>query len=1121
MKRKRILILGAAVALAISGCASAVSMRKMNPLKAEVTRAVSFVPGTDTGATSVTKDGVTATMTTMDNPSYYQIYANNSGTFSVSSGNITKIEFECTASGTAKYGPGNASADVGTYSYSDKVGTWTGSAQTITISSTAQIRMSSLEITHVFDDAAVITYTVNYDDNGATSGTVPTDDNEYESGDEVTVLGNTGNLAKDGYSFAGWNTKADGSGTNYNKDATFEIFANTTLYAQWDDGSLTFDLTTNPGNWPTSSSAGNYSYTIGTTDFTFALGANVYCNSGYLMLKYTTSLGLPAISGHKLTKVIANNSSGCSTSTNVGISSSSSSASYIDGGEKQTWSTKGSSYTYNLSNTNANTVYYLYVTSANAQVTGLTLTYEEAGGEIPQTLELDESNLTLNPDNGSYTLTATVSESVTDTIVWSSDNEEVATVDQNGFVEAVSIGKANIKAKAGDLEAVCVVTVVKYGTELVPLTIAEAKAVLDLTGTNVSAEPLYVGGVVSSNKAFDTTYHNGEIWLQDGTVEKAFELYSCGIDSSKVENASSYETANALRGCNVVAYGYGKIYNGTYELANTTINGSRVNPSIVSLVAPELTEIRLNKTILTLGLDDTDQLTATLPDYVLDDVAWSSDDEDVVTIDSEGNVETVGYGETVIRAIAGDLEAVCNVYVLNYGTEQSPLNITNASNVLSKDPDYESRHPLYVRGVVSSSAYNTQYSNYTIWLQSDDGNTAHAFELYRALFDSSITKDYKADNALSGCTVVAYGYGKVYNGTYELTNSNSEPNNPTILSVEEPVVPIDERIGSLSTHVELSYNYTKNETDIVNVTDTLDRESTGVTGTSYGDWFVQSTDSNAVYAGQSAGGNESIQLRATNPSGVVTTKSGGVAKKVVVAWNSSTDSGRTLDIYGKNGSYLSPADLYDNNKKGTKIGSIVCGTSTELVIEDEYTFIGIRSNDKSMYLDSIQIEWGDKLTTFDYSNTNIRFGGYVSKAMWDELDTNAHLITEYGILLSTSDFLGAEELKSKINDVDNVNVKKFYCSITAEKEHPILADAGDVEGLDEPYYIWNLRKGVSMVNLAKEYVAVAYIVVDGEVVFLNETKASAKSLARDLINDNTNGYSSESFEGSLGYLANY
>ena len=58
-----------------------------------------------------------------------------------------------------------------------------------------------------------VTYTVTYSANGATSGSVPTDSNDYEEGQTVTVLSNTGNLARTGYSFTGWNTTTDGNGT--------------------------------------------------------------------------------------------------------------------------------------------------------------------------------------------------------------------------------------------------------------------------------------------------------------------------------------------------------------------------------------------------------------------------------------------------------------------------------------------------------------------------------------------------------------------------------------------------------------------------------------------------------------------------------------------------------------------------------------------------------------------------------------------------------------------------------------------------------------------------------------------------------------------------------------------
>lgn len=195
---------------------------------------VTFTPGTDTGDTSVTKDGVTVTLTTMNNANYYQIYANQSGTFSISEGSITKIEFTCTASGTAKYGPGNASANVGSYSYSEKTGTWTGSASSVTISSTAQIRMSSLTITYATsgDTPTPTTYTVTYNANGGT-GTMTDSNSPYEANAEVTLLENTFTAPSD-MIWDSWEVKDADDNDIIVTDGKFTMPAsNVTVKAQW------------------------------------------------------------------------------------------------------------------------------------------------------------------------------------------------------------------------------------------------------------------------------------------------------------------------------------------------------------------------------------------------------------------------------------------------------------------------------------------------------------------------------------------------------------------------------------------------------------------------------------------------------------------------------------------------------------------------------------------------------------------------------------------------------------------------------------------------------------------------------------------------------------------------
>ena len=76
---------------------------------------------------------------------------------------------------------------------------------------------------------------MTYDGNTNTSGSPPTDVlSPYDAGSSVTILGNTGSLARTGYTFTGWNTAADGSGTHYSPTNTFTINADTILYAQWE-----------------------------------------------------------------------------------------------------------------------------------------------------------------------------------------------------------------------------------------------------------------------------------------------------------------------------------------------------------------------------------------------------------------------------------------------------------------------------------------------------------------------------------------------------------------------------------------------------------------------------------------------------------------------------------------------------------------------------------------------------------------------------------------------------------------------------------------------------------------------------------------------------------------------
>lgn len=101
----------------------------------------------------------------------------------------------------------------------------------------------------------VHSYTVTYNGNGNTGGTDPTDaSSPYAKSSTPTVLG-AGTLVKSGYTFDGWNTVADGSGTAYAASSTLAAMtANVTLYAQWVAAVTEYTITLN-GNGGTGGSA--------------------------------------------------------------------------------------------------------------------------------------------------------------------------------------------------------------------------------------------------------------------------------------------------------------------------------------------------------------------------------------------------------------------------------------------------------------------------------------------------------------------------------------------------------------------------------------------------------------------------------------------------------------------------------------------------------------------------------------------------------------------------------------------------------------------------------------------------------------------------------------------------
>jgi uncharacterized repeat protein (TIGR02543 family) len=141
---------------------------------------------------------------------------------------------------------------------------------------------------------SAISYTIAFDGNGATSGTTSLIAAEYGKSYTLTSNGfsrkylvtydaNGGSVSPASeesiYQFAGWNTKADGSGTSYNNGASVKNLRSTegtfTLYAKWNAGSVTLPIPERTGykfnGWYTASTGGE---SIGAGESSYTPKAN-------------------------------------------------------------------------------------------------------------------------------------------------------------------------------------------------------------------------------------------------------------------------------------------------------------------------------------------------------------------------------------------------------------------------------------------------------------------------------------------------------------------------------------------------------------------------------------------------------------------------------------------------------------------------------------------------------------------------------------------------------------------------------------------------------------------------------------------------------------------------------
>lgn len=254
-----------------------------------------------------------------------------------------------------------------------------------------------------------------------------------------------------------------------------------------------------------------------------------------------------------------------------------------------------------------------------APLIGLTLDKTEAGIDKNESVQLTAIKNPIDTTN-------------TETVVWNSENSLIASVDQTGLVTGKAFGETNITAKIitshGTFTATCKVKV------------------------NVHIESIEIT--------------NGDIELYKGQTEDLVVNFNPTefAESKTLVWSSSDETIATVSNGTVTA-----VAPGTATITAKTVNGKTAS---VTVAVPEVkaTTLTINKNNTSIEKGETETLKATvLPENTTDDttITWSSDNENIATIDQNGIVTAVVPGTAIIKAQMGSegniLEATCTVKV--------------------------------------------------------------------------------------------------------------------------------------------------------------------------------------------------------------------------------------------------------------------------------------------------------------------------------------------------------------------------------------------------------------------------------------------------------------------------
>ena len=231
------------------------------------------------------------------------------------------------------------------------------------------------------------------------------------------------------------------------------------------------------------------------------------------------------------------------------------------------------------------------------------------------------------------------------TLAWASSDESVATVDETGTVTAVAAGEAEITAAVKDtkMQDVCVITVKVSAKELkVPDTLEVKLNDTDETAIEAKCEP-----EDASNISFDFASSDEEVATvdKDGKV-KVLKAGECDITTTLMQDSEKV----AEKTTHVKAF---------YEVESFTLDS--------------------NEGKLTVGNSHTIKATVAPEEVAAETtIEWSSSNEKVATVDSNGKVTAVSSGNATITATVGEESANYEV------TVEQPKKAATSSKTYTK-----------------------------------------------------------------------------------------------------------------------------------------------------------------------------------------------------------------------------------------------------------------------------------------------------------------------------------------------------------------------------------------------------------------------------------------------------